>query len=73
MQGLCEPVSWSSHFIVSLVSGTVLKSFKFMPGTDILAVLIANSLFPSIRTLSHSFRYKYEDADLQLILHIPDF
>lgn len=42
-------------------SGTV---FKFMPVTDILAMLIANSLFPSILTLSHSFRYKYEDADL---------
>ena len=46
-------------------SGTVFKLFKFMPVTDILAVLIANSLFASILTLSsHSFRYKYEDADL---------
>lgn len=45
-------------------SGTVFKSFKFMPVTDILAVLIANSSFPSILTLSHSFRYKYKDADL---------
>lgn len=45
-------------------SGIVFKSFKFMPVTDILAVLSANSLFPSILTQSHSFRYKYEDADL---------
>lgn len=45
-------------------SGTVFKSFKFVLVTDILAVLIANSLFPSILALSHSFRYKYEDADL---------
>lgn len=48
-------LSWSRHLIVFLVVETVFKSFKFMPGADILARSLLIAYFqPYEQYLIHS-------------------